>query len=70
MAKRENTEISSSRRAEDHAEMLKIALSRPGVREVMEVYGSWQEKSSEIDVYRSAVEVADEVVTTNYTTAR
>ena len=63
-------ENSSSKRKEDHEEMLKLALSRPGVREVMEVYGHWQKTSSEIDAYRSAVRVPYRTITTDHTTPR
>ena len=41
-------------RAQDHTEMLEAALARPGVREIMKVYGGWQEREQVLDVYRSA----------------
>lgn len=43
-----------SDRAQDHAAMLDAALSRPGVREVMEVYGSGMEKEQAVNALRSA----------------
>ena len=44
----------ASRREQERAEMLKEALSRPGVREVMEVYGGWREQDRRLDAYRAA----------------
>jgi len=44
----------SSDLEKEHAAMLKEALARPGVREVMEVYGAWLEKDQHLDTYRSA----------------
>ena len=38
---------------QSHAAMLKEALSRPGVREMIEVYTSWQEQNHALDSYRS-----------------
>lgn len=50
----ETKRSSGSRRERAHAAMLKAALARPGVREVMEVYRGWQEKDRGLDAYRSA----------------
>ena len=44
MTKMQREKRSASKRAQDHAEMLEAALARPGVREMMKVYGGWQEK--------------------------
>ena len=41
-------------RAKEHAEMLEAALARPGVHELMEVYGNWLEKDQGLNVHRSA----------------
>ena len=70
MTERKATKPLSSKRKEDYEEMLKLALSRPGVREVMEVYGGWKERALEIDAHRSAMKPAKRAVTTDYTTAR
>ena len=59
-----------SKREKEHAEMLKLALARPGVREAMKVYENWKEKDRGLDAYRSATKEPEEVQTTNYTTAR
>jgi len=53
-----------STRAQDHEEMLKAALARPGVREFMQVYGGWKEADRELDVYRAAMRRAGRIVTT------
>ena len=65
MTKMQTEICSASKRAEDHAEMLKTALARPGVREVMRVYGGWQEKDQGLDVYRSATKKPERITTTN-----
>ena len=61
---------STSRRERQHAEMLEAAFSRPGVREVMAVYGSWQEKDRGLDVYRSATKKPARITTTNSSNVR
>ena len=45
-----------STRAQSHEEMLKKAQSRPGVREMMEVFGHWQKADKGMDAYRAATE--------------
>ena len=46
--------------------MLKEALSRPVVRDVMEVFGNWQRADSGLDAYRSATKEGMEVSTTDH----
>ena len=67
--KQPTDEHSSSQREKDHAELLKAALARPGVREVMQVYGSWQEKDRGLDAYRSATKRGELITTTNSSNA-
>ena len=43
-----------SRREKELAELIEKACSRPGVREFMEVYRTWQEKDQALDAYRLA----------------
>ena len=38
-----HTDKHPSKRAREHAAMLKEALAHPGVREVMKVYGGWRQ---------------------------
>ena len=54
-----------SKRAQEQDAMLKEALARPGVREVMKVYGYWREIDKELDAYRIATKVAPVVTTTD-----
>ena len=49
--------------------MLKAALARPGVREVMQVYGGWQEKDRELDAYSAAAKASGRITTTNSSNA-
>lgn len=55
-----------SKRAEEHAAMLKEALARPGVREVMKVYGDWQQADKGLDAYRAATKRAPMITTTDH----
>ena len=55
-----------SRREREHAAMLEEALRRPGVREVMKVFGDWQHADSGLDPYRSATKEASIVTTTDH----
>ncbi len=70
MTKGETTSHKISKREKEHAEMLKLVLARPGVREAMKVYDDWKEKDRGLDAYRSATKEPEHVLTTNYTTAR
>lgn len=53
MSKPASTKILESVRGREHSEMIKVALSRPGIRDVMKVYGDWREKDRALDTYRS-----------------
>lgn len=65
---KEKSEI--SKREQEHAAMLEEALSRPGVREVMDVYSRWWEKDRGLDAYRAAMKTPAHTTTTNHTRAR
>lgn len=67
MAKRKHV---ASKREQEHAAMLKEALSRPGIREVMDVYDGWREKDRGLDAYRAATKTPAYTTTTNHTRAR
>ena len=56
-----------SDRERAHEEMLKEALKRPGIREIMEVYNSWQRADKGLEPYRSATKNAHKGTTTNHT---
>ena len=70
MTKRRAEARSDSKRTQRYAAMLKEALARPGVQEVMDVYCNWQEKDHEIDEYRLATEVMEQFTTANYANTR
>ncbi|MYF03399.1 MAG: hypothetical protein F4227_10675 [Gammaproteobacteria bacterium] len=53
MAKKENKQGSESVRQREQEALLKEALAKPGVRELMKIYGHWQEKDRELDAYRA-----------------
>lgn len=65
-----NTDKRSSKRAAEHDAMLKEALARPGVREVMEVYGGWRQADKGLDAYRAASRRAGVVTTTDHANAQ
>ena len=54
-----------SQREQEHAELLKEALSRPGIREVMQVYENWQRADRTMEPYRSAAKRRETTVTTD-----
>ena len=59
-----------STRSEQHDAMLKEALARPGVREVMEVYGAWRQIDRELNTYRAATKRAPTITTTDHANAQ
>jgi len=50
--------------------MLNLELARPGVRVAIKVYDDSKGKARGLDAYRLAAKEPEEVLTTNYTTAR
>lgn len=59
------TDRRTTKRTDEHAAMLKEALARPGVREVMEVHGAWRLVEKELDAYRAATATAPATTTTD-----
>lgn len=57
-------------REQEHAAMLKEALARPGVREVMQVYQNYQKADAGLDPYRLATKHPEVVITTDHANAR
>lgn len=55
---------------DQHAAMLNEALQRPGVREVMEVYGAWQRINEQLGTYRAAIMPVPTITTTNQANAK
>ena len=70
MAKRNIDERVASRREQEHAAMLQEALARPGVRDIMKVYGNWLEKDRRLDAYRTMTKIPVDTTTTDHTRAR
>ena len=62
-----HTDRREIKRTEEHAAMLKEALARPGVREVMEVYGGWRRAEKALEAYRVASKRACIVTTSDRT---
>ncbi len=60
----------SSNREQEHAAMLKEALARPGVREVMQVYQNYQKADKGLDSYRQATKHSEIVITTDHANAQ
>ncbi|WP_423908584.1 hypothetical protein [Candidatus Spongiihabitans sp.] len=54
-----------SDREKKFAAMLEDALSRPGVREVMQVYQWWQKQDQALDSYRSATKEIPHILTSD-----
>lgn len=64
------TKHRDSKREQDRRAMLEVALARPGVREVMEVYRNWQEADSGLDAYRAATKEPLRTMTTDRANVR
>ena len=60
-----NSQTMASKLKESHADLLELALARPGVREAMQVYSNWLEKEQVLNQYRSVVQKSAIVTTTN-----
>ena len=63
---RENTDGESDTTRQEYQErLLKAALARPGVQEVMKVYGGWREKDSAFQEYGSSTTGTGRFTTSN-----
>ena len=65
MSERNTDERAAFKREQEHAAMLQEALARPGVREVMKVYGGWWEKDRRLDAYRTVTKAPVSTTTDN-----
>ena len=65
MKRKSTSKFSTSDREQQHSDILEAALARPGVREVMIVYGSWLVRDRGLDAYRSATKKPVRIITTN-----
>lgn len=59
------TRRSSSRREQEHKELLERALTRLGIRDVMRVYDNWREKDRGMDAYKAATKQSHRIATTD-----
>ena len=62
----QTTDVQRCDRKQQHAAMLREALARPGVREVMEVYRNYQNADRGLDSYRLAAKPTERVSTTDH----
>ena len=63
-------EAKTSERARAHAALLEEALKRPGIPEIMRVYGDWRTADRGLDPYRAATKEPSHVTTTGHANVR
>ena len=63
-------EAETSERARAHAALLEEALKRPGIPELMRVYGDWRNADRGLDPYRAATKVPSRTTTTDHANPR
>ena len=61
----DKADMQPSKRVDQHTAMLDEALRRPGVREVMEVYGAWQRIDKQLGTCRAATTPVPTITTTD-----
>ena len=67
----QNSSVSqTSVREEACSKLLKEALSRPGIPEVMHVYGGWRQADRGLDPYRAVTHLPQQVMTTDHANQR
>ena len=67
---RRSDEEKTSERARAHAAMLEEALKRPGIPEIMRVYGDWRTADRGLDPYRAATRALSRTTTTDHANFR
>ena len=67
---RQSDEAKTSERARAHAAMLEEALKRPGIPELMRVYGDWRTADRGLDPYRAATKAPSHTTTTDHVNFR
>ena len=60
------TDSQPSAREQAHAELLREALERPGIREVMRVYEHWHHVDRGLEPYRTATREPQRITTTDH----
>lgn len=68
--KKNRAEAPPSAREQAYADLLRKALERPGIREVMQVYENWREVDHALAPYRAATREPEEITTTDHTNQR
>ena len=66
MSKQNAEQHLDSKREQEYDAMLKEALSRPGVREVMEIYARLREIDQRLEASRKAIKPTTIITTTNH----
>ena len=59
-------EAETSERVRAHAALLEEALERPGIPELMRVYGAWRTADRGLDPYRAATRALSRTTTTDH----
>ena len=67
---RRSDEAKTSERARAHAALLKEALKRPGIPELMRVYGDWRTADRGLGPYRAATKAPWRTTTTDHANPR
>ena len=67
---RRSEEAETSERARAHAALLEDALKRPGIPEIMRVYGDWRTADRGLDPYRAATKAPSHTTTTDHANFR
>ena len=63
-------EAKPSERERAHAALLEEALKRPGIPELMRVYGDWRNADRGLDPYRAATKDLSHTTTTDHANPR
>ena len=63
-------EAKTSERERAHAALLEEALKRPGIPEIMRVYGDWRTADRGLDPYRAATKAPSRATTTDHANPR
>ena len=67
---RQSDEAKTSERARAHDALLEEALKRPGIPELMRVYGGWRTADRGLDPYRAATKAPSHTTTTDHVNFR
>lgn len=68
--KESKNQLTSRTREQAHAALLKEALQRPGIQEIMRVYEDWRRVDHGLDSYRTATREPQRITTTDHANQR